>query len=167
MCQNKQSDIEKIELKFPDSKKNIPAAQLSPESARAIKDLIENSHFRPLTDKNAPYRIVLSIKENRLIFQLKNAKKETLPLLILSLSPYRRPIKDYFMIIDSYEKFRRQESTSKLETIDMARRGIHNEAAEMIMERLEDKIEMDMNTARRIFTLICALHVRNTPRDRI
>lgn len=157
MVEQKQSDILTIKLRFPDSA--TPPQKLSRERARALKDLTQSSHFRPLSCKNAPYSIEFHIQENKLIFQMKNASQDNIPSLVLSLSPYRRIIKDYFMIIESYESMRAQSTTSKLETIDMARRGVHNEAAEMIIERLKDKIEMDLETARGFFTLICVLYI--------
>ena len=152
-----KSAISHITLRFPD-RNGIPAQMLR-ESDTAISDLIKESVFQPLNNDNGPYRIELSIQNNRLIFQIQNDAKEDLPSLILSLSPYRRIIRDYFLMIESHETARKAGQRAKLEPIDMARRGLHNEAAEIMMERMEDKIEMDMETARRFFTLICALHI--------
>ena len=133
--------------------------RMNHECDTALKDLEKEGVFQPQTDKNGPYSIELDIQNNRLVFQIKNMLEEELPLLVLSLSPYRRIIRDYFFMIESYEKARLEGNRSKLETIDMARRGIHNEAADLMQERLKDKIEMDFETARRIFTLICVLHL--------
>lgn len=159
MVEEKSGDISKIKLLFPAGCK--PPEKLKTERMRVIKDLAKRSHFKPSSCKNAPYSIDLSIQENKLIFRMKNSLREELPFLVLSLSPYRRIIKDYFMMIESYENLRGKVPPSKLETVDMARRGVHNEAAEMIQDRLKDKIEMDLDTARGFFTLICVLYLSN------
>ena len=88
-----------------------------------------------------------------------DARGAALPHMVLSLSPYRGLIRDYFMMIESYEKFRSEGRQEKLEPVDMARRGLHDEAAHLMMDRLKDKITMDHLTARRLFTLVCALHM--------
>ena len=124
----------------------------------ALKDLKAGSVFKPVGDENGPYSIALSIEENRLVFRGKNAGGEEMPMLVLSLKPYRRLIKDYFMIVQSYDEAVRDGKPSRIEAIDMGRRGLHNEGAELLRERLADKIEMDQDTARRFFTLICVLH---------
>ena len=124
----------------------------------ALRDLKRGSHFVPFQDKSAPYDIALSIEENRLVFRMTNAHGEELPMLVLALKPYRRLIKDYFMIVRSYDEAVRNGNPSKIEAIDMGRRGLHNEGAELLIERLEGKIELDYDTARRLFTLICVLH---------
>ena len=124
----------------------------------ALKDLKAGSVFKPKGDDHGPYSIALSIEENRLVFRGTNAKDEEMPMLVLSLKPYRRLIKDYFIIVQSYDEAVREGKPSRIEAIDMGRRGLHNEGAELLMERLEDKIEMDFDTARRLFTLICVLH---------
>lgn len=155
-----KSDIESFILTFPQPDKKLH--KLKNEYERALNDLSISSCFKPVNDQYAPYCISMSIHNRHLMFKMKNSKQEELPFLLLSLSPYRRIIKDYFMIIDSYEAFRTQSTPSKLETIDMARRGIHNEAAEIMQERLKDKIEIDLETARRLFTLICVLYLQTT-----
>lgn len=134
-----------------------PPAFMSHERTLALRNLRENAVFKPKGDEKAPYIVDLSIQDNRLIFELKNADKAPLPALVLSLKPYRRLIKDYFLMIESYEQMRSTGDRVKLEAIDMGRRGLHNEGAELMIERLADKIEMDLNTARGFFTLICVL----------
>lgn len=124
----------------------------------ALKDLIDTSHFQPSGDENGPYHIDLSIQENRLVLSIRNAARVTLPLLILSLKPYKRLIQDYFLIVQSYDEAIKDGKPSRIEAIDMGRRGLHNEGAELLAERLADKITLDFNTARRLFTLICVLH---------
>jgi uncharacterized protein (UPF0262 family) len=128
------------------------------ERETALKDLMQDSHFQPLNDNNGPYEVALSIEESRLVLRMKNAIDQELSILVLSLRPYRRIMQDYFMMISSYEQARKSSTQEKLEAIDMGRRGLHNEGAELLMERLKDKIDMDFDTARRFFTLICSLH---------
>ncbi len=150
-----KTDIEAIALNYPG---NTPApAFMMNERTLALKSLKDKSRFQPTQDSKAPYVVNLSVQDNRLIFEMEDAQKQSLPALVLSLKPYRRLIKDYFMMIESYEQVRQQGNTSKLEAIDMGRRGLHNEGAELMMERLSDKISMDLETARGFFTLVCVL----------
>jgi uncharacterized protein (UPF0262 family) len=124
----------------------------------ALNDLTHESYFKHISDNNGPYDLTLSIEINKLIFHIKNAKGKELPLLILSLSPYRSIIKDYYLMVHAHHEAVLEGRPSHIEAIDMGRRSLHNEGAELLIERLSDKIEMDINTARRLFTLICALH---------
>jgi len=124
----------------------------------ALNDLTHKSQFQPVGDNNGPYDLTLSMEANKLIFHTKNTKGKDLPLLILSLSPYRRLIKDYYMMVQAHHKAVREGRPSKIEAIDMGRRGVHNEGADLLIERLNDKIKLDTATARLLFTLICALH---------
>lgn len=150
------SSIRSVALHYPDGKK--PAA-LSNEQDRAIDDLCAQGHLSFRENNRPPYDIDLSIYNRQLLLKAKGADGEERPHLVLSLSPYRAIIRDYFMMIESYERARAEGNQTKLEPIDMARRGIHNEAADLIIDRLKDKIEMDHETARRLFTLICVLHM--------
>jgi Uncharacterized protein conserved in bacteria len=111
-----------------------------------------------MSDQNGPYTLTLSIQENRLVIEIKNKKSESLPTLVLSLKPYKRLIQDYFMIVRSYDEALKDGKPSRIEAIDMGRRGLHNEGADLLIDRLEQKIRMDHDTARRLFTLICVLH---------
>lgn len=131
---------------------------LSRDRDIALRDLKTDNTFVPFKDNSGPYDISLSLEENRLVFRISNQKNEKLPMLVLSLTPYRRLIKDYFMIVQSYDEAIKGANPSRIEAIDMGRRGLHNEGAELLMERLKGKIEVDMDTARRLFTLICVLH---------
>lgn len=139
-------------------------ADVEQERRIAIFDLLEGNFFRPLRDYPegyaGPYRLRLSVVEGRLAFDIAAESGDLLETLILSLTRLRRPIKDYFAICDSYFQAIRQSTAQQIETIDMARRGIHNDAAQLLVDRLEDKIELDFDTARRLFTLICVLHIR-------
>jgi uncharacterized protein (UPF0262 family) len=125
----------------------------------AIFDLLEANSFQPVGHRG-PFRIRLRIEENRLAIELKDDAGEPLDTVRLGLARFKRPVRDYFAICDSYFKAVRSDSPRGLETIDMARRGIHNEAAELLQDCLKDKIEMDFDTARRLFTLICVLHIK-------
>lgn len=123
----------------------------------AIFDLIEQNEFSVEGMKKGPYKLELSRSENRLIMAISDEKDEPLHTFILSLAPFRRIVKDYFMICDSYYDAIRTSTPHQIEAIDMARRGVHNEGSELLARRLEGKIETDFDTARRLFTLICAL----------
>jgi len=139
-------------------------ADIEQERRIAIFDLIEENTFRPLRAWEAghqgPYRVKLAVEEGRLALEVADADGQVLELLVLALGRFRRPIRDYFAICDSYYQAIRKATASEIETIDMARRGVHNEAAELLVERLEGKVETDFATARRLFTLICVLHIR-------
>jgi len=134
-------------------------ADVEQERRIAIFDLIEENHFAPLGHEG-PFRILVRVEDNRLAIDLKDEENQPLETVRISLGRFRRPIRDYFAICDSYFKAIRSETPRGIETVDMARRGLHNEAAELLRECLKGKIEMDFDTARRLFTLICVLHVK-------
>ncbi|WP_066651042.1 MULTISPECIES: UPF0262 family protein [Sphingomonas] len=140
------------------------SADIEQERRIAIFDLIEGNYFKPLREHPdgyaGPYRIELSVEEGRLGIAIAREDGTPLETYILGLGRFRRPIKDYFAICDSYYQAIRAATPQQIETIDMARRGIHNEAAELLKERLEGKIDIDFDTARRLFTLICVLHIK-------
>ena len=140
------------------------SADIEQERRIAIFDLVEGNHFAPQRQHAdgyaGPYRVALSVEEGRLGIHIKREDGTPLETLILGLARFRRPIRDYFAICDSYYQAIRQSTPQQIETVDMARRGIHNEAAELLMERLKGKIELDFDTARRLFTLICVLHIK-------
>lgn len=139
----------------------LPPAQLGCEQQAALRDLLAHGYFRPLNDNHGPYGLRLSVVETRLVFAIRNALAQDLSTLVLSLSPYRRIISDYFLMIRSFEEARHSATPAKLEAIDMGRRGLHNEGADLLIARLGDKVEIDFETGRRLFTLICALHKDN------
>ena len=128
------------------------------ERAVAIYDILEANSFALPEHDGGPYALHLALIENRLCFDVRTADGAPVIAHHLSLSPFRKVVKDYEMICDSYYKAIRTASPSQIEAIDMGRRGLHNEAAELLVERLAGKIEIDFDTARRIFTLIFALH---------
>ena len=130
----------------------------------AIFDLIDENLFRPVRASEAghqgPYRLKLAVQDGRLAMDIRDQADEQLEMLLLGLARFRRPIRDYFAICDSYYQAIRKATPSEIETIDMARRGVHNTAAELLVDRLEGKVHTDFATARRLFTLICVLHIR-------
>ena len=128
------------------------------ERAVAIYDLIEDNEFAPVGDGTGPYRLRLSVVEKRLVFAVAREDGSAVMTHLLSLTPLRKVVKDYFLICESYFEAIKTATPSQSEAIDMGRRGVHNEGARILMERLEGKIGMDMQTARRLFTLVCALH---------
>ena len=129
------------------------------ERAVAIFDLVEENSFRPVGDTgDGPYRLKLSLVESRLVFEVTRESGDAVITHILSLTPFRRIVKDYYMICESYYEAIRTASPAQIEAIDMGRRGLHNEGSQTLMERLDGKIRVDMQTARRLFTLVCALH---------
>ena len=125
----------------------------------AIFDLLEENKFQP-EGHQGPFRIRLRIEESRLAIEVKDADGQPLDTVRLGLARFKRPVRDYFAICESYFKAARSDSPQGLETIDMARRGMHNEAAELLQDCLKGKVEMDFDTARRLFTLICVLHIK-------
>ncbi|NML74931.1 UPF0262 family protein [Rhizobium sp. S-51] len=130
------------------------------ERAVAIFDLIEENIFEPVGHSGGPYKLLLSLVDSKLVFSIKTESDEAVATHILSLTPFRRIIKDYFMICESYYEAIRSSTPSQIEAIDMGRRGIHNEGSQTLMDRLSGKIKLDFDTARRLFTLVCVLYWR-------
>ena len=130
----------------------------------ALTDLLAANHFAPAREYPGgyagPYRVALRVQEGRLAIDIASEGGERLETLILSLARFRRAIKDYFLICESYFRALRSASAQQIEPIDMARRGLHNDAATLLKECLAGRIEIDFDTARRLFTLICVLHIR-------
>jgi len=140
-----------------------PTPEIDQERKVAMFDLLEDNSFAlPARDGRevspGPYKLGLSIKERRLVFDIKQGDDSPAGEFHLSLGPFRQVVKDYFQICESYFDAVKSLPPSQIETIDMARRGIHNEGARVLQERLEGKAEVDIDTARRLFTLICVLH---------
>ncbi len=134
-------------------------ADVEQERRVAIFDLLEGNEFRPLElAGDGPWTLLLRVEEGRLAMDVRGTDDSG--TILLGLGPFRRVVREYFAICDSYYKAIRNASPSAIETIDMARRGIHNSAAELLTERLDGRVEMDFDTARRLFTLICVLHIR-------
>ncbi len=139
-------------------------ADVEHERAVAIFDLIEENSFQPVGhDPNAThgeYRLSLGVVEQRLVFNVTDRDKNPVATHILSLTPFRKIVREYYQICESYYEAIRSATPSQIEAIDMARRGLHNEGSDTLVERLKGKIEIDFDTARRLFTLICVLHWR-------
>ena len=139
-------------------------ADVEQERRIAIFDLLEDNYFAPqrphADDYAGPYRVLLRVEDGRLVIEIKREDGEPLEAIILGLGRFRRPIREYFAICDSYYQAISNASPQQIETVDMARRAIHNDAAEMLIDRLEGKIKVDFDTARRLFTLICVLHIK-------
>jgi uncharacterized protein (UPF0262 family) len=140
-----------------------PTPEIEQERKVAIFDLLEENSFilparedRPVPD--GPYRLALSIRDRRLVFDIRTEAGELAAEFHLSLGPFKQVVKDYFQICESYFSAVKTQPPSQIETIDMARRGIHNEGARTLQERLDGKALVDQPTARRLFTLICVLH---------
>jgi uncharacterized protein (UPF0262 family) len=130
----------------------------------AVLDLLAHNHFAPQRAHEdgyaGPYKLHLHVPEGRLALEIRRADDSHLETIVLGLARFRRLIRDYFAICDSYYQALRVATPQQIEPIDMARRGIHNEAAELLKDCLDGKIDLDFDTARRLFTLICVLHIR-------
>ncbi len=136
-------------------------ADVEHERATAIYDLLEENTFTPANDPGeGPYTLHIGLIDNRLVLDVKRELGDAVVQHHLSLTPFRKVVKDYFLICESYYQAIRTASPTQIEAIDMGRRGLHNEGSELLQERLKDKIDLDFDTARRLFTLICALHWR-------
>jgi len=130
------------------------------ERAVAITDLLSENTFVPTSALAGPFHLHLGVAENRLLLDILDTKDKKLEQVVLPLSPFRKIVKDYFMICGSYYNAMREASPSKIEAIDMGRRALHDEGGEKLRERLAERVEVDLNTARRLFTLLCVLHIR-------
>jgi len=128
------------------------------ERSVAIYDLLEENYFLPTGHDDGPFELILAIVDKRLVFDIRRPNGTPIIAYHLSLTPLRRVVKDYFMICDSYYQAIKTASPNQIEAIDMGRRATHNEGSELLMERLRGKIDLDADTARRLFTLICVLH---------
>ena len=125
----------------------------------AISDLLEKNRFKPKGSATGPYRLALSVKENRLVFDIAREEGVRVGRILLSLSPFRGIVRDYFLVCDSYYRAIRTAPPSQIESLDMGRRAVHNEGTALLLDRLSGKVETDFETARRLFTLICVLHL--------
>ncbi len=150
-------------IEIDDSHLASPTPEIEQERKVAVFDLLENNSFvlPPKGDQHAPegpYRLGLAIRERRLVFDVATEDGAQVAEFHLSLGPLRQVVKDYYQICESYFSAVKKLPPAQIETIDMARRGIHNEGARVLQERLEGKVEVDLDTARRLFTLACVLH---------
>jgi len=151
------------DIRIDDSALPPPTPEIEQERRVAIFDLLEDNSFAlPQREEKGqpegPYHLHLAIRDRRLVFDLRTETENPAAEFHLSLGPFRQVVKDYFQICESYFDAVKKLPPSQIEAIDMARRGIHNEGARVLQERLEGKAEVDIDTARRLFTLICVLH---------
>ena len=128
------------------------------ERAVAIYDLIEQNSFAPVGHKGGPYALMLRLEDDRLVFDIRLADGKPVMAHLLSLTPFKKIVKDYFLICDSYYQAIRTATPDRIEAIDMGRRGLHDEGSRILQERIQRKVTIDFDTARRLFTLICVLH---------
>ncbi len=150
-----------IEIELDEASIQSRGPDVDHERRVAIFDLIEQNSFRPLALPGGPSVLRLVLEDGRLAFDVMTEDRKPHGKFILSLTPFRRIVKDYFFVCDSYYSAIKTAPPSQIEAIDMGRRGLHNEGSEVLQQRLKDKIELDFDTARRLFTLICALHARD------
>ena len=149
-----------VNIHLEDAASLRQSAEAEQERAVAIFDLIEENEFAPAVDHAGPYHLVLAVQDQKLVFDIRDTGDQELYKFILSMTPFRRIIKEYFDVCESYYAAIKISSLSQIEAIDMGRRGLHNEGSEILRDRLAGKVEMDFGTARRLFTLICALHMK-------
>jgi uncharacterized protein (UPF0262 family) len=149
-----------IAIDLDESLRGIPSADVEHERRVAVYDLLEHNEFEVVGHQRGPYRLKLSIIDKRLVFEVEDCDAGSCAIIGLVLAPFRRLVRDYFLICESYFQAIRSAPRSQIETIDMARRGLHNEGSELLRERLAGKIEVDHDTARRLFTLVCVLYWR-------
>ncbi|MSO65286.1 MAG: UPF0262 family protein [Alphaproteobacteria bacterium] len=126
----------------------------------AIYDLLEQNHFSPIERAAGPYHLTLSVADNRLLLDICTTEDNPIVVFGLALSPFRKVVKDYWDICEGYFQAIKVANPSRIEAFDMGRRAAHNEGSDLLRERLKDKVELDHETARRLFTLICVLHLR-------
>ena len=149
-----------VAIEIDDQGLPAPSAEMAQERRVAVLDLLEGNRFALPPRENlpaGPWKLALAIREGRLVFALATEGGEPAGEFHMSLGPFRQVVKDYFQICDSYYEAVRTLPPSQIETIDMARRGIHDEGARVLQERLDGKATLDKDTARRLFTLICVL----------
>jgi uncharacterized protein (UPF0262 family) len=158
ICAEKSATQRLIAVTLDESSIGRSNPDVEHERAVAIYDLLEDNVFAPQGDGGGPYALHLSMSENRLCFDIRGADGAPRITHMLSLTPLRRIVKDYFLICESYYQAIRTSTPSQIEAIDMGRRGLHDEGSQLLMERLKSKVEVDFGTARRLFTLICVLH---------
>lgn len=154
------SDQRIAHLSLDDASVVYRSRDVEHERTVAIYDLLEQNRFAPVSGVQGPFDLRLGIEENRIVFDIRDGAGAKIDCLRLPLGSLRRVIKDYFIVCESYFEAIRRLSPAQIEAIDMGRRGLHNEGSEILRERLADQVEIDDLTARRLFTLICVLHVR-------
>jgi uncharacterized protein (UPF0262 family) len=137
------------------------SADIEHERRVAIYDLLEANSFQPVGEFQGPYHVLMGMEENRLALDINDLSDTPLTRILLPLTPFRRIIRDYFTICESYFQAIKSASPSKIEAIDMGRRGLHNEGSNLLRERLDGRVVLDNETARRLFTLVCIIQIRS------
>lgn len=150
-----------VELHIDEDSLPSTSPEMQHERRVAIFDLLEENEFRPLDSPSGPYIVNISLEDgSRLIMEIQRSNGSDRGRVALSLAPFRRIVKDYFMICESYHNAIRTATSAQIEAIDMGRRGLHNEGTRLLTDSLRNSVEIEFNTARRFFTLICSLHRR-------
>jgi uncharacterized protein (UPF0262 family) len=147
-----------VMVSLDDNTMGAASRDIEHERAIAIYDLIDENFFAPVGHDGGPYCLTLQAVENRLVFDIRTESGAPVIAHYLSLSPFRRLVKDYFLVCESYYQAIRTATPSHIEAIDMGRRALHNEGSELLQQRLKDKVTVDFDTARRLFTLLTVLH---------
>jgi uncharacterized protein (UPF0262 family) len=149
-----------VRILLPDGV-TLPSPYAEADRRQAVEDLLAGNRFRPKGLPPGPYAVAIAVRDGRLILDIRTEADTPLHALVLALGPFRRLIKDYHLVVESHEKAVAEGgSEARIQAIDMGRRGLHNEGATLLAERLNGRIEIDFETARRLFTLVCALHQR-------
>lgn len=154
-----QRDLMRVEL--ADSHTLLPSPYAEADRRQAVADLLASNRFRPLGLGPGPFGLAIAVRDGRLMLEIRDAADAPLHAVVLALGPFRRLIKDYHLVVESHEMAAAEGgSEARIQAIDMGRRGLHNEGATLLTERLAGKVEINFETARRLFTLVCALHQR-------
>ena len=148
-----------VRIVLPDAQP-LPSPYAEADRRAAVEDLLAGNRFRP-KDLPGPFGLQIMVRDGRLILDIRDEADRPLHALVLALGPFRRLITDYHLVVESHEKAVAEGgSEARIQAIDMGRRGLHNEGATLLSERLAGRVELDFETARRLFTLVCALHQR-------
>lgn len=158
--EQEQSHARLVEVTLDEASIRRATPDIDHERKVAIFDLLDENYFELAEGADGPYCLNLSLAENRLVFAIANENRQPVTTFMLSLSPFRRLVKDYFLVCESYYDAIKTAPPSRIEALDMGRRGLHDEGSRLLVERLKGKIEVDFPTARRLFTLVCVLHWR-------
>jgi uncharacterized protein (UPF0262 family) len=149
-----------VRLELPEASP-LQSAYAEADRRQAVVDLLQGNVFAPVGLPAGPYVLHLAVRDGRLVFDIRDAEDAPLHALVLALGPFRRLIKDYHLVVESHEQVVAEGGhEARIQAIDMGRRGLHNEGAELLVARLDGRVGLDFETARRLFTLVCALHQR-------
>jgi uncharacterized protein (UPF0262 family) len=160
MAEPPARDLRLIDVQLVEKHLVRRSAEAEHERRVALFDLLESNHFGPEVAHGGPYRLLLSVEENRLIFDIRDGDGGELLRVPLALQPFRRIVKDYFTVCESYYRAIKSATPARIEAIDMGRRGLHDEGSRLLQSELASRIALDQDTARRLFTLLCVMHIR-------